>query len=217
MQLFCQDKHILAVEPGAYLSAGQPARQLAAGTDGQLSDTTFTSVSADFNDAQVAAGMVLTVHRGVPSEGVALEVVSVDSATTLTVSVLRLGEDDPAIAPAAGTGLSWFVQSLGPQIADVSAQLAEKLRQLNEAAGVQSATFADSAQLRLTTAYGVLAAVYATRSSGPDARDANAFKARYYREQFARQQLQLRLAVDADGDGLAEQTRTLGHVRMRRV
>ena len=95
--------------------------------------------------------------------------------------------------------------------------LAEKLRRVAEAAGVAAAQFADSAQLRSAVACGMIADVFVARADNSREGDANWIKAQHYRQEFARMQLQMRLAVDADGDGLAEQTRTLGNVNLRRV
>ncbi|MGC9455369.1 MAG: hypothetical protein ACP5HU_10970 [Phycisphaerae bacterium] len=217
MQHFCTDRDLLGIEPSMFLGGGFPASSLVAGEDGQLSGTSFTSAGSDFPAGGVQAGMVLTAYGAVPAEGAALEIVSVDSATELTVSVLRGAADDEPIAPPAGAGGKFFVRSYRLQIARVSAALAEKLRRLTEAPGITAAEFADSSQLTAVTCYGVLAECFTARSAGGDAGDANWIKARHYRELYSGGQLQLRLAVDADGDGFAEQTRTLGNVRLRRT
>jgi hypothetical protein len=86
-----------------------------------------------------------------------------------------------------------------------------------EVAGIRSADFADSTQLRVAAAYGALGSIFVARAENAQPGDANWIKAEYYRQEFRRLQLQLRLVVDANGDGKAEQTRTLGNVALRRV
>jgi hypothetical protein len=214
---FCQDRDLLCIEPIIFLSGGAAGRQLVIGSDGVISGTTFTSAGSDFVSAGLEAGMVLCTYDTIPAEGRAWEILSVDSATTLTISVLRVDADAPAVAPPAGTGLSFYVRSYGPQIQNVSDTLAEKLRQLSQVAGIASADFADSVQLRVTTAHGALAGLFLARADNARPHDANWIKAEFHRAEFLRCQDQLRLAVDTDGDGVAEETRTLGNVYLKRI
>lgn len=217
MNEFCQDRDLLGIEPGLFLTACPTGSQLTSGSDGQLDGTTFTSTTADFPAAGVEAGMVLTVTTTIPSEGRAYEIISVDGAGQLTVSVLRASTEDAPVAPPAGGGLSFRVITYKPQIRRVCDSLAEKLRALVEAAPVAAEAHVDSAQLRLTAAYGTAATVFLARAESPSLTDPHWAKAERYQREFTRMQMQLRLAVDADGDGFAEQTRTLGNVRLRRT
>lgn len=214
---FCQDRDLLCMEPIVYLNGDAAGQTLSAGTDGVIVGTTFTSAGSDFLTTGVETGMVLCTYETIPSEGRAWEIVSVDSAQVLTISVLRAAADDPPLAPPGGTGLSFCVRSYAPRIQAVSAALAEKLRRLAETAGVSAANFAESAQLRAATVHGVLADLFLARADNARPHDANWIKAEYHRAEFLRAQDQLRLACDADGDGVAEHTRTLGNVSLRRV
>ena len=217
MNEFCQDRDLLGLEPGLFLSLGPTGSQLIARSDGQLSGTTFTSASADFTAAGIQAGMVLTVTTTIPSEGRAYEIVSVDSAQQLTVSVLRADVGGSPIAPPAAQNLSFRVITYQVQIHRVSDALAEKLRALAEAAPVAAEAHVDSAQLRQTAAYGTAASVLLAKAESPGLTDPNWAKAERYQQDFTRMQMQLRLAIDADGDGFAEHTRTLGNVTLRRT
>lgn len=214
---FCQDRDLLCIEPIVFLGGDALGRRLVTGSDGAIAGTTFTSTGSDFVSVGLEAGMVLCTYETIPAEGRVWEILSVDSATTLTISVLRVATDAPPVAPPAGTGLSFYVRSFGPQIQSVSATLAEKLRQLAEVARIASADFADSNQLRVTTAHGALAGVFLARADSARPHDANWIKAEFHRAEFLRCQDQLRLAVDIDGDGVAEQTRTLGNVHLKRI
>jgi hypothetical protein len=217
MSDFCQDRDLLAMEPGIFLSGSFAGQNILACEDGTIEGTTFSSASGDFQAASVEEGMVLCTYAATPSEGLAVEIVSVDSATELTVSVLRPDSQASPTPPPARSGLRFHIRTFKPQIRSISASLAEKLRSTAEVEGVQAARFADSTQLRLTTAHGVLAAVFVARAENAAESDANWIKAQHYRGEFARLQPQLRLALDADGDGTAEQTRALGNVTLRRV
>jgi len=214
---FCQDRDLLSVEPIIFLVSGFPSQELAAGSDGVLSGTTFTSASCDFEAAGTQPGMVLCTYTTCPSEGRALEILAVQSATTLTVSVLRGDDEATSVPPPSGQNLSFYIRTYNSQVRTTSSMLSEKLRQLAEVAGIDTADYADSAQLRITAVYAALGDIFVARAENAAAYDANWIKARHYCNESRRLQLQLRLVVDADGDGLAEQTRTLGNMTLRRA
>lgn len=216
MSQFCSDRDLLCIEPIVFVGGGFSAQQLTGGTDGVLAATSFRCESADFVAAGIAPGMVLCVWTTTASEGRACEIVETVSPTELRVSVLRADANAAAVAPQDGSALQFHVRTYGPQIAEVSRTLAEKLRQISETAGIAPADFMDSAQLRMTVTFGALESIFVARSASAAADDPNWTKALYYRDLFRRQQVGLRLAVDANGDGVAEQTRTLGNVTLRR-
>lgn len=213
----CKDRDLLAIEPDIFTGGGFDSQQMSAGTDGVISGTAFTSASADFTAANVQAGMVLCIYSTVPAEARSYEVISVDSATTLTVSILRADQDADATAPPAGTNLKYYINTFAPQISASQATLHEKLRQISEAEGIAAAEFADSSQLRKAVSLAALAAVFTARASNATDADANWVKAEFYRRGHVAAVSALRLARDIDGDGFAEQTRTLGNIALRRT
>lgn len=217
MELFCQDADLLRIEPRVFLDGGPCAQALETGADGQIAGATFTSAGSDFAATGVAAGMALRTDAPGDPEGRAVEIVSVDSPTALTVSLSRASADDDPVPPPAGTGLSFRVLTCRAQTADVSRELADRLRRAVEAAGVSRADFADAPQLAAACAHGVLAAVFTAAAENASEADARWLKAEHYRDEYRRRQLRLRLAVDVDADGFAERSRTLGHVVLRRV
>ncbi len=216
MSNYCQDRDLLGIEPIIFLGADFPSQRLIAGANAQISGTTFTC-SGDLSAAGVQVGMVLCTYSTTPAEGGAYEVDLVDSSTTMTVSVLRVDVDADPVAPPGQSGVSFHVRSYAVQIRSVSDTLGEKLRQISEVVGIAAADFAESAQLRLVTAYGTLADIFVARSENAEAYDANWIKARHYRQLHRDLLLQLRLAVDTDGDGEAERTRSLGNMTLRRT
>ena len=213
----CKDRDLLAIEPEIFAGGGFESQQLAAGSDGAISATTFSSASADFVAANVQPGFVLCIYSTVPAEGRCYEIISVDSTTTLTVSILRSEADGNAIAPPAGTNLKYQINTFAPQIAAAAATLHEKLRQIAEAEGISETDFVDSVQLRRAVALGALAAIFTARASNATGADANWVKAEHYRRQHIAATSAIRLAQDLDGDGVAERTRTLGNVSLRRA
>jgi len=216
MSDYCQDRDLLAIEPVVFLGGGFPAQQLITGQTGAFAGTAFNVSGGSFTSAAVQPGMVLVTYSTIPAEGNACEIIAVNSATQLTVSVLRADTDGSPVPPPGGSDLLFHVRSYAAQIRSVCRTLGEKLRQISEVSGVAAADYADSDQLRAAAAYGVLAEVFTARADNAQAYDANWLKAQHYGRLFRRAQLQLRLAVDADGDGRAERTRSLGNVELRR-
>jgi hypothetical protein len=213
----CKDRDLLPIEPCIFTGGGFESQQLAAGLDGVMSGTLFSSGSADFSAAGVQAGMVLCIYSSVPAEARAYEILSVNSGTSLTVSILRSERDGPAAAPPTGSSLKYYINTFAPQISAAQSTLLEKLRRISEASGVAAASFVDSAQFLHAVALAVLSDTFTARASNAFADDANWVKAEFYRRQHVAAVSALRLATDIDGDGLAEQTRTLGNVSLRRI
>ena len=213
----CRDRDLLVIEPAIFAGGGFESQQLASGADGVISQTTVTSASAGFVAAKVEAGMVLCTYADVPAEGRSYEIISVDSATQLTVSILRPDRTGDAIAPPAGSSLNYYINTFSPQVAAAETTLREKLRQIAEAEGISGNDFVDSMQFRTAVTLGALAAIFTARASNAIDTDANWVKAEHYRQLYTTTLPALRLAQDANGDGLAESTRTLGNVSFRRA
>lgn len=217
MDTSCTDRDLLVIEPIVFTVACPPAQRIAVGSGGQFCGTTFSAAGVDFQAAGVAAGRVLATWSESPAEAAAWEVLSVEAPGELTASVLRASRESVASPPPAQQNVNFAVISYAAQIQDVAVSLAEKLRLLQEAGGIKPANFCDSEQLRIATAYGALAEIFTGRAVHQADQDVNWAKARHYRQLFSTAQLQIRLAIDADADGIAEQTRTLGNVSLRRV
>ena len=216
MEQFCQDRDLLAMEPMLFGTSDSAAQALLVSQDGTINGQALSCPLADCCAAGIEPGMVAAVYADGNTEAAAYEILDVLPGM-LTLSVLRASPQQPAITPPPADMVRFHVRTYAAQIRNTSAALAEKLRQSREAAGVRSASFADSAQLRLTAVCGALADIFVARAHNARENDANWVKAQHYRQEFSRLQLSLRLAVDADGDGIAEATRTLGNVTLRRI
>ena len=89
MVSFSNDTDILKYEPILFGELHLPWQVLIAGTGGTLNGTTFTTDDADFVTAQVSTGGVIYMRSADGSLDGAYEIVSVDSATQLSLSVIR--------------------------------------------------------------------------------------------------------------------------------
>lgn len=212
----CKDRDLLVIEPSVFAGGGFDSQQLAAGEDGTISGTGFVSASADFEAANLQPGMVLCVYATAPAEARPYEIIAVNSATILTVSVLRPDRGGPATAPPSGASLNYRINTFSPQISLARQSLYEKLRRIGEANGITATDFVDSSQLREAVAFAALAQVFVARASNATSDDANWVKSEFYRRQHLAAVSAIRLAQDVNGDGVAEQTRTIGNVSLRR-
>jgi len=155
---FSNDADILKYEPMLFGELHLPWQVLAAGTDGTLSGTTFSGVGADFVSAQVSAGGAVYMRSADGSLDGVYEIVSVDSATGLTVSVIRSDSDDDPIAPPAGDDISYRISTFGPQAGEAAFQLTEYfgIRPGNPASDIDVENVLDTQALRRASVFAVI-------------------------------------------------------------
>jgi len=205
---FSNDADILKYEPVLFGELHLPWQVLSAGTGGTLSGTTFTDTGGDFVNAQVAGGGAVYLRSADGSLDGVYEIVSVDSATQLTVSVIRSDSDDDAIAPPAGTDVSYRISTFGPQSREVAFELTEYfgVRPGNPASDIEVEDVLDTQALRRTSVFAVVSIVYAMLASKSE--DESFWtKSLHYRKLFERARERCRFSVDAGSDGIADVTK----------
>lgn len=207
---FAQDRDLLVLEPALLRDAGW-AGQRVLNTTGSFAASTLTLASGSFADAGIAAGSVLLI------DALAIEVVTVQSPTTATVSLLRARRDGPPVPPPPATNRPVRAYSFAPQLELVH-------RQVLAMAGIdpdglgplgQPAITNPSALVRLE-ALGALHLIYAG-ASAPGSGAALADRAAMYRERFAAERGRVAVLVDLDADGIAEARRSLSVIQLTRA
>jgi hypothetical protein len=205
MVSFSNDADILKYEPILFGELYLPWQVLWAGTGGILSGTTFTADDADFVTAQVSAGCVAYLQSADGSLEGAYEIVSVDSATQLSLSVIRSDPTGTAIAPPAATDISYRISTFGPQANEVGFQLTEYfgIRPGHPASNIDVEDVLDTSVLRLASVFAVISTVYAMLAG--KTKDENYWrKSLHYQKLFAEARGRCRLSIDTDADGLAD-------------
>jgi len=214
---FSNDVDILKYEPVLFGELHLPSQVLAAGTGGTLSGTTFTASGADFVSVSVTAGQVIHLQTADSSLDGAYEIVSVDSATQLSISIIRADSDDDAIAPPSATDISYRISTLGPQASEAGFQLTEYfgIRPGNPASDIDIEDVLDTDVLKRASVFAVISSVYAMW--GSKAEDENFWKkSLYYQKLFERARERCRLSIDVSGNGVAEVTKLGASVKLVR-
>jgi hypothetical protein len=217
MAKFSNDADILKYEPILFGELHLPNQVLATGTGGTLGGTTFTVSGEDFVSASVAVGGVIHVQSADGILDGTYEIVSVDSATQLTVSVVRSDPDADPIAPPAASQISYRISTFAPQAGEVGFQLTEYfgIGPGNPASDYDADDVLDTNVLRRASVFAVIASVYATLASKSE--DEGFWKkSLHYMGLFEKARERCRLCVDADGNGVADATKIGASVKLVR-
>jgi hypothetical protein len=217
MVRLCDDRDILKYEPALFGVNHLANQVIAAGTGGTLAGTTFGASGANFVSAQVAAGDCVYLKSADGKLDGVYEIAAVDSATQVCVSVLREDLQSDPIAPPAGSDVTYRISTFRPQIAQVSLQVLEYMRvKQGQAIGdVVADEILNSDEVRQLCAMGTIAAAYRTLTNGADN---NNFKDKSieYERLFGEGMERCRVAIDKDGDGVADSVRYGGCGRLFR-
>jgi len=217
MTAFSNDVDILKHEPVLFGELHLPSQVRTSGTGATLSGTTLTADGADFVAAQIEAGGVIYLKSAEGSVDGAYEIVSVDSATDLTVSVVRADAADPAMAPPPGSDISYRVTTYKPQARNAALQLTEYfgIRPGDPASEIGVEDLLDTEGLRRASVLAVISAVYGTWSSQPGT-ECFQNKSLSYQQLFEKARQRCHLTVDLGPDGVADVTRAGGAIRLVR-
>ncbi|MCK5640951.1 MAG: hypothetical protein KAJ19_09150 [Gammaproteobacteria bacterium] len=207
MVTFSKDVDILKYEPNLFGELYPHSQVLAEGTGGSLSGTTFTKTGEDFTSAGVEVGGVVYLQS---ADGVidgAFEIVSVDSATQLTVSVVRADSTGSAIAPPAAANITYRISTFKPQAAEAAFQLTEYfgLEPGNPAGDYDSNDILDSDVLKQAAVFAIITTAYMMLASNAD-NEIFFKKAKHYQKLFTEARQRCRLSIDSDSDGIADVT-----------
>ena len=214
--MFSQDRDLMVYEPGLLRDVSWVGQRRLSAT-GSVSGTTLTLASGSFADAQVQAGQVVLF------DGVALEIVSVESATTATVSLLRADAGGGAVAPIAASNRSVMVYDFSPQRAIVHRQVLAMLG-IDSAGdgsdginGIDESMVTNPGALTRLECLGTLHLVYSGASAPGRGSDRFEQRVGLYLERYRRERESVVAMIDMDGDGIAEATRRAnGFVLSRR-
>ncbi len=217
MVKFSSDVDILKYEPVLFGELHLPSQVRAAGTGAVLSGTALTAEDADFVGARIEAGGVVYLRSNDGSLDGLYEIVSVDSATQLTVSVLRADTGDDPVAPPAADDISYRISTLRPQAVEVGCDLTAYfgIQPGNPTSVISVEQVIDTEVLRRVSVFAVISCVYAMWAGQAKNEDFWE-KSLHYRGLFEKARRQCHLAVDLGTDGIADVTRAGGAIKLVR-
>jgi hypothetical protein len=205
MVSFSNDADIMKYEPVLFGELYLPWQVLAQGSGGTLSGTTFTAEGADFVSAQAVAGGVIYLQSQDNLLDGAYEIISVDSPTQLTLSVIRPDSQSDPIAPPAAVDISYRIITLTPQANEAGLQLTEYfgIKPGNPASVYGVEDILDTTVLRQASVFAVISNVYAMLAGR--SKDDNCWnKSLYYRKLYNQARARVRLCIDAGDDGIVD-------------
>ena len=203
---FSSDVDLAKYEPSVFGSFFLSSQVLCGGSNGIVAGTQFTASGVDFTSAQVAAGNVIWLESVDGSIKGAFEIVSVDDATHLTVSVLRPSTSEQAAIPVdSASGLTWRIVTYAPQAYEVLWQISQKL---GISPGCESEQSVDDIvnvePLRQASVFGVLAAVFEALYTGTSDQTVLVEKKEHYPWCYDKAVERLNVSIDTDSDGDAD-------------
>ncbi len=217
MVKFSNDVDILKYEPVLFGELHLPWQVLVAGTGGTLSGTTLTVSGADFVAAQVSAGGVAYLRSDDGSLDGAYEIVSVDSTTQLTVSVVRADSEGQAVAPPEATEIAYRICTFEPQAVEAAFLLTEYfgIKPGNPASDYEAEDIMDIEALRRASTFAVISCVYAMLA-GKTSDQGFWNKSVHYQKLFEKARARCQLSIDVGTDGIADLTRVGASARLVR-
>ena len=217
MVQFSSDIDILKYEPVLLGELHLSSQVLAQGTGAALSGTTLTDGAGDFVGAGVEAGGVVHLKSADGALDGAYEIVSVNSATELTVSVLRADVADSPIAPAQASDVSFRISTFAAQAGEAAFQLTEYfgIQPGHPTSEITTENIVDMEGLRRTSVFLVISGVYAMWAHRI-ASGGYWQKSLHYKQLFEKARQRCRLSIDLGTDGIADISRLGGAIKLVR-
>jgi len=194
------DRDLLAREPRLLDDATLVSQTLITVTDANVSGSTLTSASADFEAVGIDVGHLIIINS------VPCEVLARVDANTLTVSKLRALTADVSIPPGDGSSLAASVITFAPQRQLASDEL---LNILNRFLDLDEPFTADdivsTSQMQQLEALHALSLIYASAATVSDEQfDRYQTKATQHQTAFRNAWRSAAIVIDTNSDGVGD-------------
>jgi hypothetical protein len=218
MTPFNTDVDILKREPVLFEELHLPNQVLLQGSGATLAGGVLTITDGDFIVRKIGPGHV--VHLSNPADTLhgGYEIVSVDSATEITVSVVRADTTDDAVPPPdSAADVTYRIATFAPQSEAAALVLTQMLglQPGDPGSSLDSADLVDTDGLRAACVLRVIADVYGLWADGTD-RGAFGRKSLLYRKLFDSARQLCRISIGTATDGTVDHVRNAGTFRLVR-
>ena len=210
--LFCTDADLLHWEPNLFREAAFASQTLLAGA-ADLAGTSLTLAAGSLIDAHVAADHVVQLSGAIAGS---YPIVSVESATQLTLSVLH-GEEVAPVPAGSAAGLSFAIRTFGPQRRIISAFLLRAAGIGPETDAPAGAAIINPEALRRPCVLGTLHLVHSALAAAAEEPAQLIVRAELYERLYRRSLEQTVLQLDLNADGRADAIRRLNVVNLVRT
>ena len=214
--MFCTDVDLLHWEPLIAAEAAFASQTLLGETPATLGGSTLTIGVGSFTAAHVRPAQVAVLSNDAGVIG-CFPIVSVESASVLTISAIHEGLAAGELVPpsAAGTGLHVTVRTFAPQRQIVT----ELLTWMSGLTPGSAGRVLNEAVLRKPTVLGTLQLIYNAMAVAAPADDRADLivRAELYERLYRKSLRGVTVEIDSDGDGVAEAKRLLRLVQFARV
>jgi len=219
MTNFSTDADLLKWEPALLREVVLDQQCLTRGQGATSQGFTVTAAEGEFVTRRICPGHV--IHLANEDQGVngAYEVLSVEGETELMAAVIGSAGDDAVPLPTA-TDLTFAVPTFDPQHEEARYALLARFGLETDAAAPASdlsGWIAQRRALRRASVALVLATLYRGQAAGAAGESGMAAKADHYARLYEDEVAKARLVLDRDADGRADDVRSLGSHRLRRV
>lgn len=211
--MLCTDRDLLAFEPNVFVDVPIASQELLRAEDGAIDGSTLSSPTSDFAALGVETGHVVVVN------GLSLEVIDRPDPQTVTVSLPRSDAGGPVQTPPLSGTIEFAVRTFRPQavVAHQHIRRALDLAEGDYNPASDQAVLLDTAVGRRLEVLATLAEIYRAAQAPLNADPIFASRQRHYEQALARALAESAIAVDLDGDGVADRMVTTGVRTLRRI
>ncbi len=212
--MFASDRDLLVLEPLLFRDLAWAGQTLASGM------ASVSGIAAELDtdralDLQgIGPGFVVTI------DGVSSEIISLLGSTEIILSVPRAALSDPPAAPTQAMNRPAYIATFRPQLAWAHRAVLHMAGVAPAGEGApgqpEEGAIRNGEDLRRLEALVAAGLIYAAAAAGGPADAPHAQRAALYARRAAAERSRLRVHLDLDGDGVADESRALGAPRMTR-
>ena len=215
--IFCTDIDLLHWEPNIFRDAAFASQTLLTGS-ATLAGTTLTIAAGSLIASNVPADSVVVLAGTVAGS---FPIVSIDSATVCTISVLydqlfpESGDPEPAPV-GTGSGLTFTIRTFWPQRRIVSELLSQAAGIAPTSDPFNAPQIVNPKALRRAAVLGSFHMIYSALAAATGAPDEYAVRAELYQQLYRRALRSTNVEIDLNNDGVADERRQLNVLQLAR-